>query len=51
MDLTHCLAGELKVLEFGSDVYDGLEKAVATLERKLKKYSKAAPLKKDYRQF
>eukprot|EP00775_Hariotina_reticulata_P008208 gene8208-8399_t len=43
--------GELKVLEFGDDVYDSLDKAVATLERKLKKYTKAAPLMKDYRQF
>ena len=40
--------GEMKVIEAGSDVYDSLDKAVASLEKKLHKYGKAAPFKKDY---
>ncbi|WIA10642.1 hypothetical protein OEZ85_010822 [Tetradesmus obliquus] len=46
---TYLRQGEMKVLEFGSDVYDSLDKAVASLERKLHKYGRPRPLKKDYR--
>jgi ribosome-associated translation inhibitor RaiA len=46
---TYLRQGEMKVLEFGSDVYDSLDKAVASLEKKLHKYSKPLPQKKDYR--
>lgn len=40
--------GEMKVVESGSDVYESLDKAVETLEKKLHKYGKPTPLKKDY---
>jgi ribosome-associated translation inhibitor RaiA len=41
-------AGELKVLETGSDVYDSLDRAVDSLTRKLKKLEKPLPKKTDY---
>lgn len=37
------------MLETGEDVYDSLDKAVASLVRKLKKISKPEPKKKDLR--
>lgn len=43
-----CAQGEMKVTESGTDVYDSLDKAVASLEKKMHKYSRPAPLKKDY---
>eukprot|EP00878_Enallax_costatus_P034832 GHUV01038714.1.p2 GENE.GHUV01038714.1~~GHUV01038714.1.p2 ORF type:complete len:145 (+),score=24.59 GHUV01038714.1:86-520(+) len=46
---TYLRHGELKVLEFGTDVYDCLDKAVVSLEKKLHHYGRPLPKKKDYR--
>lgn len=47
--LLYCFKGELKVVETGDDVYESLDKAVLALEKKLRKYGRPAPMKKDYR--